>query len=96
MRCGSDDEADFDGDFQPDASGYVVTLVDGTSTRLRFRRELVHGCATLNPEIRMANRALPEVPGQELPDMCKRVLSVFTVPHQLIVRGPAFSARTIN
>ena len=51
----SDDDGEDDKRFLQDASGFVITLMDGIVTRLRFRKV----GAGLQPEMRAANRDAP-------------------------------------
>lgn len=44
-KCDSDDEGENDRDFEPDASGYRITLADGVESRLRFRKVLGRSAA---------------------------------------------------
>jgi hypothetical protein len=77
-----DEEQEPDGLFMPDKSGYVVTLVDGTQTRIRFRRALRREGEQMVPEFRSANRDVPITEGLDLKSMAKRVLQYFRESHK--------------
>ena len=44
-KCDSDDEGENDSDFEPDASGYRITLAHSVESRLRFRKVLARSPA---------------------------------------------------
>ena len=59
-RNDSDEEGDADETFDPDASGYSIELVDGTASRLRFRKCQGDGGEHLwIAEYRITNRNVP-------------------------------------
>lgn len=80
-RNGSDDESDVEAKFIPDACGYALTLVDGTTSRLRFRKELCEDQTTLIPEYRVANREILMNKDVSLSAMARRVLDDFNDNH---------------
>ena len=73
-----DEEPGADESMKPNKSGYVVTLVDGSSTRLRFQYDGKQWV----PELRTANRDIPIETGMDLQSMAKRVLAHFSKPHE--------------
>jgi hypothetical protein len=82
-RNESDDETELDDTFEPDASGYVIELVDGTASHLRFRKISLGGQPIeLVAEYRIANRAVPICPQKTLSRLAQRVLTYFERPHQ--------------
>ena len=72
------EEPGADESMKPNKSGYVVTLVDGSSTRLRFQYDGEQWV----PELRTANRDIPIETGMDLQSMAKRVLAHFSKPHE--------------
>ncbi|CAK0813141.1 unnamed protein product [Prorocentrum cordatum] len=85
--CGneSDDEGDADDAFDPDASGYMIELVDGTSSRLRFRkRHGERGEVAWVADYRVANRAVPIPEDMTMKRRAERVLEYFSAPHAVI------------
>jgi hypothetical protein len=76
----SADEGEDSQHFRPNASGFNVSLVDGTETRIRFKLDGV----TWRPQLRVANRDVPIDEGMQLKDMAGRVLKHFDESHQEI------------
>ena len=79
-RCDSDDEGEDDALFVPDASGYRVSLADGTESRLRFRKEQGKYVA----EFRGPNRAVDLAAGHDEVSVATRVLDYFSDPHMTV------------
>ena len=77
----SDDDEEHGEAFAPDSAGYVVTLVDGSSSRLRFRGVHMGSCMVWVPEIRVANRSIDIPRGQKEEDLARRVLDYFATPN---------------
>ena len=81
-RNDSDEEGDADETFDPDASGYSIELVDGTASRLRFRKCQGDGGEHLwIAEYRIANRNVPIPEGMTMKKLAERVLNYFSVAH---------------
>ena len=79
-RNDSDEEGDADETFDPDASGYSIELVDGTASRLRFRKCQGDGGEHLwIEEYRIANRNVPIPEGMTMKKLAERVLNYFSV-----------------
>ena len=80
----SNDEAEPNVVFKPNAGGFRITLVDGTLTRLRFRKTDGPNMQWM-PEIRTANRDIPVDKDEELEALAEKVLAHFAKPHTQIV-----------
>ena len=83
----TDDEGENDSDFEPDTSGYRITLADGVESRLRFRKVLGRSAAEeirLVPEFRTPNRDVPLDATCGVEAVAERVLEYFSVPHMEI------------
>ena len=78
----SNDEKEADRLFQPNASGYAVTLADGSNSRLRYRKREGAAGEAWHAELRAANRDVPIPDGCSLKSMAVRVLDYFKAPHQ--------------
>ena len=79
-----DDAGETDDVFVPDASGYLLRMLDGTSTRLRFRRVQYATAEVLMPEIRVANRNVPVPEGQSEKALAARVMAYFDQSHESV------------
>ena len=80
----SNDEDEEDNIFQPNSSGFHVTLADGTKTRLRFRKQAEGGNGSINmvAEIRYANRDIKIEEVEGLKEMAHRVIAFFDDHHK--------------
>lgn len=79
-----DDDDEQDEFFYPDASGFVITLMDGTTSRLRFLKVKLGAAEVLQPYFRVANRALDVPPGQNVNELADRLLRYFSNSHMEI------------
>ena len=77
------DEHEQDCDFVPNASGYHVTLADGVSTQLRFRRDADEKSG-YEAEWLISNRDFAVPPAHSLQRAVTRIVDYFANPHQVI------------